>query len=54
LRRCDWALMALPETLKMENMDMVGSYSWRCVDYWPVMALSMVLDEPFRKRSVAS
>ncbi|MNE78282.1 hypothetical protein D3C80_1746710 [compost metagenome] len=23
LRRCDWALMALPETLKMENMDMV-------------------------------
>lgn len=45
--------MALPETLKMENMDMAVNSLCQCA-YWPVMALSMVLDWPFRKRSVAS
>jgi hypothetical protein len=27
LRRCDWALMALPETPKIENMDMIVTFA---------------------------
>ena len=50
--RSDWALTALPETLKMENIDMAmlalkGAY-------WPWMALKIVLDWPLMKRRVDS
>jgi len=46
--------MALPETLKMENMDMVECLLGGYGAYWPWMALSMVLALPLMKRSVAS
>jgi hypothetical protein len=51
-RRWDCALTALPDTLKMENIDM-ANFAF-CQHHWPVMALSMVLACPLKKRSVAS
>ena len=55
LSRCDCALMALPDTLKIENMDMGWlAFCAAGLGYWPWMALSMVLALPLMNRSVAS